>query len=110
MSLEPGTRLDVLVAREGKEEGKRFFTKIGALFVNKDYSCTVKLDALPLTGELYCREPYDKDARPQQANRPKSNPQRGGFGGGFRNRRPPQQDNLDFPEGDNGGGDDGPIG
>jgi hypothetical protein len=101
MSLQPGDRLDALVVKERND--KKYFTKVGSVFVNKDSSLSVKLDALPMDGELYCRLPSE-DERPRGGgqNRPKSNPQRG-FGNRFSaggGRR--QQESTDYP-------DEGPI-
>lgn len=70
-----GQRYDVLVSRDNGD--KRYFTKIGAAFVNQDGSIGVKLDALPLTGDLYLKVPLPKDDQP--AN--------GGGGGGNQRRR-----------------------
>lgn len=69
-----GQRYDVLVSRENGD--KRFFTKIGAAFVNKDGSIGVKLDALPLTGDMLMKIPLPRD-----------NEGSGGGGGGQQQRR-----------------------
>ena len=51
------SRLDVLVAREGKN-GKTHWTKVGAAFPNRDgVGFKVILDALPINGELHLRAP-----------------------------------------------------
>lgn len=43
---------EVVITKEGKE-GKKIYVKIGVMFKNADGSFGIKLDALPLTGELY---------------------------------------------------------
>lgn len=44
-----------------KRGEKSFWTKIGAAFDNRDGSISVKLDALPVNGELQIREQKDRD-------------------------------------------------
>ena len=52
-------------------EGKRsFWVRIGAAFVNRDGSFTVKLDALPVNGSLQIREWPTQD---QWRNRDREN-------------------------------------
>lgn len=75
-----GQRYDVLVSRQNGE--KRFFTKIGAAFVNQDGSIGVKLDALPLTGDLFLKIPLPRDGE---------NAGGGGGGGQQQRRRRPGQ-------------------
>jgi len=48
-----------IVRKEGR---KPYWLNIGAAFVNKDQSLTVRLNALPINGELNIREPKAKDA------------------------------------------------
>jgi hypothetical protein len=52
---------------EGKETDKKFFVKIGVAFVNRDSSINVKLDALPVNGQLHIREQQDRDEEPPAA-------------------------------------------
>jgi hypothetical protein len=49
-------RKDVFTIIDKGEGQKSFWVKIGAAFVNKDGSLTVKLDALPMNGQLQIRE------------------------------------------------------
>lgn len=51
-------------------EGKRsFWVRIGAAFVNRDGSFTVKLDALPVNGSLHIRDwPSREDWRSRESN------------------------------------------
>jgi hypothetical protein len=52
-------RKDVFaVVRNGE---KSFWTKIGSAWVNKDASLTVRLNALPVNGELQIRDPKPKE-------------------------------------------------
>jgi hypothetical protein len=47
-----------------EKNGKKFWNRIGAAFENKDGSLNVKLDSLPIGGEMQIREyvPRDGDA------------------------------------------------
>jgi len=47
-----------------ERNGKSFWIKIGAAFINQDGSETVLLDALPVTGRLQIRSAPD-NGRPQ---------------------------------------------
>ena len=51
-------------------EGKRsFWVRVGAAFVNRDGSFTVKLDALPVNGSLQIRDwPSREDWRSRENN------------------------------------------
>jgi hypothetical protein len=42
--------------------GKRHWLRVGVAFVNRDGSLTVRLDAVPITGQLHIREPL-RDGR-----------------------------------------------
>ena len=44
------------VAERGK--GRRLWLRIGTAFPNRDGSLTIRLDALPLSGQLQVREPF----------------------------------------------------
>lgn len=59
----------VYVITEGKD-GKKHWNRIGAAFENKDGSLNVKLDALPVSGELHIREYVPRDGQ-------------GGYDGGY---------------------------
>ena len=51
-------RYDVLTVREGKDGGKSWFTKIGAMFPAKNGGgYMIQLDALPIDGKLIVRLP-----------------------------------------------------
>ncbi len=53
------TLKDVFAVTEresGTEGAKKWWTKVGIGFVNRDDSISVVLDALPLTGRLYIRD------------------------------------------------------
>lgn len=47
-----------------EKNGKKFWNRIGAAFENKDGSINVKLDSLPIGGEMQIREyvPREGDA------------------------------------------------
>jgi hypothetical protein len=44
-----------------ERSGKSFWNRIGVAFVNNDGSINVKLDAVPVTGELQIRDYVAKD-------------------------------------------------
>ena len=46
-----------VVERDG---ARAFWTKIGAAWVNRDGSLTVKLEALPVNGNLQIRDPDER--------------------------------------------------
>ena len=46
-------------------EGKNFWRKIGAAFVNRDDSLTVVLDAFPVNGTLHIRDPKEDTSKEQ---------------------------------------------
>lgn len=49
------------VAERGK--GRRLWLRIGTAFPNRDGSLTIRLDALPLSGQLQVREPFASGPR-----------------------------------------------
>jgi hypothetical protein len=58
--LPKGTRLTVYAARE--RNGKTYWTRAGAAFVNKDgQSLNILLDVLPMDGKLTISAPNPKD-------------------------------------------------
>lgn len=100
--LSSGDRLDVKVVKE-LPGGKKYYTKIGTLFVNRDGSCTIKLDALPLDGNLYASRPLEKRPGQYGGGGGRSYGGGGGFGGQQRrNNGPPRRvTSDDFPSDDN---------
>lgn len=105
MSMQPGDRWDAKVVRE--RNGKKYYTRIGSAFCNRDGSIGLRLDANPIDGEVYISPPYDDAGGGGGGGR------RGGGGGGYtgpqqrtRNQgRPRQQgqprriqEDMDFPE------------
>ncbi len=64
---ENGKRpLDVFTIVKGSND-KNHWIKIGAAWVNKDRSLNVRLDALPVNGELQIRKHEDRPRRGQGA-------------------------------------------
>ncbi len=53
--LIPGKRLTLYSIR--KTNAGSVWIRCGVVFVNKDESLTIRLDALPLDGALYARDP-----------------------------------------------------
>lgn len=117
-----GKRFDVLVSRENGD--RKFWTKIGSAFVNKDDSIGIKLDALPIDGNMLLKVPMsreEKDAKfggggakgagASRYRRGQSSPQPVGDGNLFAGRKPPsypqsaneafgEDENDAFPEGE----------
>jgi hypothetical protein len=57
---------------ERGDQGKSFWTRVGAGFVNRDGSITIKLDAIPVNGTLQVREWQDpRDRRPDVPEAPR---------------------------------------
>ena len=54
---------------ERERDGRSFWLKIGAAFVNRDGSLHVKLDAMPTNGQLHIRENKSFEERQQDAER-----------------------------------------
>lgn len=51
----------VITKREVGGEEKSFWNRIGVAFRNKDGSYNIRLDALPVSGELHIREPKEDE-------------------------------------------------
>jgi hypothetical protein len=61
-------RLDVFNIRKGKSRdgGERsYWSRCGVAFINKDGSINVKLELLPIDGELHLRAPRPRDESSQ---------------------------------------------
>jgi len=58
MSKKPD--LIAYVAKEGKDE-KSFFTRIGAAWANTKGGFSIRLDALPVNGEIVLLPPKEQD-------------------------------------------------
>lgn len=50
--------------REGKEGAKGFWVEIGAAWVNRDESLTLRLDALPVNGQIIVQK---RDSKPDSS-------------------------------------------
>ncbi len=55
LSRAPAKHVYTVIDREGG--GRSFWTRIGAGWINRDGSLTLKLDALPVNGTLQVRDP-----------------------------------------------------
>ncbi len=53
--MENGKMKFIYVISTGKGD-KKFWTKVGVAFVNRDGSLNCKLDSLPIDGELHIRD------------------------------------------------------
>lgn len=52
-----------------ERDGKTYWPRIGAAFDNSDGSVTLKLDALPVSGQLQIRDRRDFDGEPPRSRR-----------------------------------------
>ncbi len=53
-----------------ERQGRAFWTKVGVAFVNRDGSINVRLDAVPISGNLQLREWTPRDAEPDAVRPP----------------------------------------
>lgn len=60
-------RLDALVCRTGKD-GKKYWTKIGVAFPRERDGYSVKLEALPLDGEILLAVPRERGPNERPAD------------------------------------------
>jgi hypothetical protein len=47
---------------EREKDGRQFWVRVGAAFVNRDGSLNVRLDAMPVNGKLQIRDYQPRDA------------------------------------------------
>lgn len=48
---------------EREKDGRKFWVRVGAAFVNRDGSLNVRLDAMPVNGELQIRDYQPRESR-----------------------------------------------
>ena len=48
---------------ERDKDGRQFWVRVGAAFVNRDGSLSVRLDAMPVNGRLQIRDYHPRDSR-----------------------------------------------
>jgi len=48
---------------EREKDGRKFWVRVGAAFVNRDGSLSVRLDAMPVNGQLQIRDYQPRDSR-----------------------------------------------
>jgi hypothetical protein len=48
---------------ERSKDGRKFWVRVGAAFVNRDGSLSVRLDAMPVNGELQIRDYQPREPR-----------------------------------------------
>lgn len=65
--MEPVTKMKVAYVITERGE-KSFWSRIGVAFTNRDGSLSVRLDALPMTGQIHIR---DYEPREDWENRPR---------------------------------------
>ena len=56
-----------VVQREN--DGREFWVRVGAAFVNRDGSLSVRLDAMPVNGRLHIRDYQPRENREPQRER-----------------------------------------
>lgn len=61
-----------------ERNGRNFWTRIGVAFVNSDGSLNVKLNSLPINGEMHIR-----DYVPPEERKPRNSSAPGPFGDGY---------------------------
>lgn len=60
-------RLEAFTVRKDERSDKSYWTKIGMAFANSDgQGYSLKLDALPVNGEIVLRVPKPKEDQPQR--------------------------------------------
>ncbi len=64
--MENGS-MKVIYVITGKGE-RKFWTKVGVAFVNRDGSLNCKLDALPVDGQLHIRDYVAREERSEENN------------------------------------------
>ena len=52
---------------ERNKDGRKFWVRVGAAFVNRDGSLNVRLDAMPVNGELQIRDYQPRESRESTA-------------------------------------------
>lgn len=62
LRLNQGDRLDVFTVVERGEGKKVWWVSVGSAWVNRDGSLNIRLDALPVNGQLQVRMPRADDA------------------------------------------------
>ncbi len=62
MATQQRTTLEVYTVIEARNEGDRnYWHRIGSAWKNRDGSLTIKLNSLPLNGELVVKKPRERD-------------------------------------------------
>jgi len=52
---------------ERDKDGRQFWVRVGAAFVNRDGSLSIRLDAMPVNGKLHIRDYQPRDSRDPQS-------------------------------------------
>lgn len=65
-SKERGIKLAYTIVERNKD-GRKFWVRVGAAFVNRDGSLSVKLDAMPVNGQLHIRDYQPSESRERPA-------------------------------------------
>lgn len=64
-----GVKLAYTIVERDKD-GRKFWVRVGAAFVNRDGSLNVRLDAMPVNGQLHIRDYQPPENRESPAPRP----------------------------------------
>ena len=60
------SRAQAIIA-EREKDGRQFWVRVGAAFVNRDGSLNVRLDAVPVNGKLQIRDYQPRESRDDSA-------------------------------------------
>lgn len=61
-TTEPKTTLEVYTVIESRREGDRnYWHRVGSAWKNRDGSLSIKLNSLPMNGELIVKKPRPRD-------------------------------------------------
>lgn len=71
-------RLEAFTVRKDDNNSKGFWTRVGVAFANKSGGWNIKLDALPVNGEIVLMPPKPKDEQPQRNHHPDIRNERSG--------------------------------
>ncbi len=70
MAEERSTTLEVFTVIAARKEGDRdYWHRVGSAWKNRDGSLTIKLNSLPMNGELIVKKPLPREERTERGSR-----------------------------------------